>query len=119
MFGVRASKTGHRYGMTRYARRILSYVVEQLGDLVARFTEKPQIGEGWINGGFLVCEPAIFDYLRDDSSSLEAHGLEQLAVDRQLAAYRHEGFWQCMDTLREKRWLEGRWQAGQAPWKVW
>jgi glucose-1-phosphate cytidylyltransferase len=89
------------------------------GDLVARFTEKPQIGEGWINGGFLVCEPAIFDYLRDDSSSLEAHGLEQLAIDRQLAAYRHDGFWQCMDTLREKGWLEGYWESGQAPWKVW
>jgi glucose-1-phosphate cytidylyltransferase len=89
------------------------------GDLIANFTEKPQIGEGWINGGFMVLEPQIFEYLRDDQSSLEAHALERLATDRQLAAYRHERFWQCMDTLRDKRLLESMWQAGHAPWKVW
>jgi glucose-1-phosphate cytidylyltransferase len=89
------------------------------GDLVTSFTEKPQIGEGWINGGFLVFEPDIFNYLEGDHSSLEADALERLAVDRQLAAYRHEGFWQCMDTLRDKRLLEDLWQKGQAPWRVW
>jgi glucose-1-phosphate cytidylyltransferase len=89
------------------------------GDLVAEFTEKPQIGEGWINGGFLVCEPAIFDYLEADQSSLEADALERLAANRQLAAYRHDGFWQCMDTLRDKRLLEHLWQSGSPPWKVW
>lgn len=89
------------------------------GDLVAGFTEKPQAGEGWINGGFLVFEHGIFDYLTDDSSSLEADALERLAADGQLAAYRHEGFWQCMDTLRDKRLLEEYWQSGSAPWKVW
>lgn len=89
------------------------------GDLVAEFTEKPQIGEGWINGGFLVFEPEIFKYLDSDHSSLEADALERLAADRQLAAYRHGGFWQCMDTLRDKRLLESLWQNGQAPWKVW
>jgi len=89
------------------------------GDLIATFTEKPQIGEGWINGGFLVFEPAIFDYLQGDSDSLEADALEQLAADGQLCAYRHEGFWQCMDTLRDKRYLQTAWDAGQAPWKVW
>jgi glucose-1-phosphate cytidylyltransferase len=89
------------------------------GDLVREFTEKPQIGEGGINGGFLVLEPAIFDYLTHDESSLEATALERLAADRQLAAYRHEGFWQCMDTVREKLLLEGLWQAEQAPWRVW
>ena len=89
------------------------------GDLVTDFTEKPQIGEGWINGGFLVFEPAVFDYLKGDQSSLEADALENLAADRQLAAYRHDGFWQCMDTLRDKRLLERLWQEGQAPWKVW
>lgn len=89
------------------------------GDLVARFTEKPQIGEGWINGGFLVFEPEVFDYLDGDHSSLEADALERLAADRQLAAYRHEGFWQCMDTLRDKQLLESLWQSGRAPWKVW
>lgn len=89
------------------------------GDMVADFTEKPQIGEGWINGGFMVFEPAIFDYIDGDQSSLEVHALEQLANDHQLAAYKHEGFWQCMDTLRDKRFLEGLWKEGHAPWKAW
>jgi glucose-1-phosphate cytidylyltransferase len=89
------------------------------GDLVAGFSEKPQAGEGWINGGYLVFEQGIFDYLTDDSSSLEADALERLAADGQLAAYRHAGFWQCMDTLRDKRLLEEYWQSGSAPWKVW
>jgi glucose-1-phosphate cytidylyltransferase len=87
--------------------------------IVVDFTEKPQIGEGWINGGFIVCEPEIFKYLKDDGSSLEADALEQLASERQLAAYQHGGFWQCMDTLRDKRLLENLWQNGSAPWKVW
>jgi glucose-1-phosphate cytidylyltransferase len=89
------------------------------GDLVAEFTEKPQIGEGWINGGFLVFEPAIFDYLHDDRTVLEADALEQLAEERQLVAYKHERFWQCMDTLRDKRLLEALWASGEAPWKLW
>lgn len=89
------------------------------GDLVSEFTEKPQIGEGWINGGFLAFEPAIFDYLKGDDTSLEADALEQLARDRQLAAYRHEDFWQCMDTLRDKRLLETLWHEQRAPWKIW
>jgi glucose-1-phosphate cytidylyltransferase len=89
------------------------------GDLVARFTEKPQIGEGWINGGYMAVEPGAFRYLTNDGCSLEADALEQLAADRQLAAYRHDGFWQCMDTLRDKRQLEEMWQRGEAPWKVW
>ncbi len=86
---------------------------------VTRFTEKPQIGEGWINGGFLVLEPSVFDYLEGDDSSLEANALESLARDGQLMAFKHDGFWQCMDTLRDKRYLEGLWQKGQAPWKKW
>ena len=89
------------------------------GDRVARFTEKPQIGEGWINGGFLVFEPEILDQLADDGSSLEADLLERLASEGQLAAYRHDGFWQCMDTLRDVRLLESLWQGGSPPWKVW
>ena len=88
------------------------------GDLVREFSEKPQIGEGWINGGFFVFEPQIFDYLDGDSSILELAPLERLANERQLAAYRHEGFWQCMDTLREKKLLETLWQSGKAPWKA-
>lgn len=89
------------------------------GNLVSEFTEKPQIGEGWINGGFLVFEPDIFNYLEGDDSSLEADAMERLAADHQLAAYRHDRFWQCMDTLRDKRLLENLWQEGKAPWKVW
>ncbi len=88
------------------------------GDLVTEFTEKPQIGEGWINGGFLVFEPQVFEYLSVDSS-LEADVLERLATDKQLVAYRHDGFWQCMDTMRDKLLLESLWQSGQVPWKVW
>jgi len=89
------------------------------GDIVVEFTEKPQIGEGWINGGFFVFEPEILKYLDGDDSSLEIDALERVAADRQLAAYRHEGFWQCMDTLRDKRLLEHLWHEGQAPWKIW
>jgi glucose-1-phosphate cytidylyltransferase len=89
------------------------------GSLVARFTEKPQAGEGWINGGYLVFEPGVFRYFSDRDCSLEAAVLEKLAADRQLAAYRHDGFWQCMDTLRDKRLLESLWQTERAPWKVW
>ena len=89
------------------------------GHRIAKFTEKPQIGEGWINGGFMVFEPGVFKYLKDDRSILEADVLERLAKDRQLVAYRHDRFWQCMDTLRDKRLLDSLWQAGKAPWKVW
>jgi glucose-1-phosphate cytidylyltransferase len=89
------------------------------GDLVADFTEKPQAGEGWINGGFLVLEPEVFKYLEGDNSSLEADVLERLATAGQLAAYRHDRFWQCMDTLRDLRLLESLWQSGNPPWKVW
>jgi glucose-1-phosphate cytidylyltransferase len=89
------------------------------GDLIAQFTEKPQIGEGWINGGFMVMEPKIFDYISSDLTNLEAEVLEQLAAEGQLAAYRHDDFWQCMDTLRDKRLLENLWQQGDAPWKTW
>ncbi len=89
------------------------------GDFVANFTEKPQAGEGWINGGFLVMEPQVFKYLTNDSAGLEVELLERLAVDGQLAAYRHYDFWQCMDTLRDKYNLENFWQRGNPPWKVW
>jgi glucose-1-phosphate cytidylyltransferase len=89
------------------------------GDLVQRFAEKAQVGEGWINGGFMVFEPQVFEYLTGDDVSLEADALERLAGDRQLAAYRHEGSWQCMDTLRDKRQLQAAWEGGHAFWKVW
>ena len=89
------------------------------GDTVANFSEKPQTDEGWINGGFFVFEPGIFDYLDGDDTILERDPLERLAHNQQLIAYRHEGFWQPMDTLREKQLLESLWQGGKAPWKTW
>jgi len=89
------------------------------GDEVREFSEKPQTGEGWINGGFFVFEPGVFEYLRGNDSVLERDTLEQLAADRQLMAYRHSGFWQPMDTLREKNLLESLWESGSAPWKTW
>ncbi len=89
------------------------------GDRVAEFTEKPQIGEGWINGGFICFEPRIFSYLKDDATVLEKDALEALARDGELMAYRHEGFWQCMDTVRDLKVLEGLWSSKNPPWKLW
>ena len=89
------------------------------GDRISRFIEKPQTGSGWINGGFMVLEPGVIDYIEADGTSLETEVLERLAADGQLQAYKHEGFWQPVDTLREKRILEALWESGKAPWKVW
>lgn len=87
------------------------------GARVCEFAEKPQAGEGWINGGFFVFEPGVFEYL-DDHNPLEHRPLERLAADQQLMAYRHEGFWQPMDTMRDKQHLETLWQSGKAPWSM-
>ena len=89
------------------------------GELVTHFHEKPQTGEGWINGGFFVFEPEIFDYLHGDDTVLEGDPLENLAGDRQLMAFRHTGFWQCMDTVRDRNFLNHEWARGNAPWKMW
>lgn len=83
---------------------------------VEQFQEKPQAGEGWINGGFFVFEPAIFKYIKDDETFLEREPLEKLANDGELMAFQHEGFWQCMDTIRDREFLEASWKSGQAPW---
>jgi glucose-1-phosphate cytidylyltransferase len=88
------------------------------GDMVVQFMEKPQIGEGWINGGFFVLEPEVLDYVARDDTIFEREPLERLAERNELAAYRHTGFWQCMDTARDARLLESLWQSG-APWRVW
>lgn len=89
------------------------------GERVVEFREKPQTGEGWINGGFFVFEPQVFDYLYGDATVLEGAPLENLARDGQLMAYKHEGFWQCMDTVRDRQLLETLWAGGHAPWKTW
>jgi glucose-1-phosphate cytidylyltransferase len=93
--------------------------LELRADGTVTFTEKPQMGEGWINGGFMVLEPAVLDLIESDSTSLEAEVLEQLGADGQLVAYKHEGFWQCMDTLRDLRYLRQAWDAGNPPWMTW
>lgn len=89
------------------------------GGAVRGFVEKPKGDGTWINGGFFVMEPRVFDYLEGDGTSLEAEPLQRLAADGQLAAYRHPGFWKPMDTLREKNQLEELWTSGKAPWRLW
>lgn len=90
-----------------------------VGDQVVRFSEKPQLEEGWINGAFFVLEPGVLDYIGGDDTQWERAPLERLAQDGQLMAYHHHAFWQCMDTLRDKVFLERLWQEGTPPWKVW
>jgi glucose-1-phosphate cytidylyltransferase len=89
------------------------------GDGVCTFSEKPQTGEGWINGGFFVFEPGVLDYIARDETALEREPLERLAESGELMAFCHTGFWQPMDTLREKQLLEAYWASGEAPWKTW
>lgn len=86
---------------------------------ISSFDEKKKEDGGWINGGFMVLEPAIFNYLEDDSTVFEKAPLENLSKEEQLMAYKHYGFWQCMDTQRDKQLLESLWDSGKAPWKIW
>jgi len=93
--------------------------IDLKGDAVTRFHEKPQ-GEGaWINGGFFVLESSVIDYIADDQTIFERQPLESLALENQLRAFRHSGFWQPMDTLRDRQLLEELWSSGAAPWKTW
>jgi glucose-1-phosphate cytidylyltransferase len=89
------------------------------GERVERFAEKPNTGEGWISGGFFVLEPGILNYIDGDATHWEREPLERLAEDGELVAYRHEAFWQSMDTLRDVRLLNALWESGAAPWKRW
>lgn len=89
------------------------------GSRVNQFAEKPQLGGEWINGGFMVLEPEVLDLIEGDDTILEREVLARLAADGQLHAFQHEGFWHPMDNIREKNLLEGLWQSGDAPWKVW
>src|SRR6516225_5895009 len=88
------------------------------GCRIVRFSEKPQASEGWINGAFFVLEPQVLDYIEGDLTQFEKEPLERLAREGQLMAFQHESFWQCMDTLREKRILQDLWDSGRAPWKI-
>ena len=95
-------------------------VLDLEGQTVTGFREKAKEDGGWINGGFMVMEPGVFDYLStEENCVLERQPLESLAREGQLGIYRHTGFWQCMDTQRDRIWLEEHWVNGTAPWKVW
>ena len=88
------------------------------GDMVTSFKEKPQVTQGWINGGYFVVEPEFFDLIQDDSTILEKEPLEKVAQISELRSYRHTGFWQCMDTKRDRDSLEEMWQSGNPPWAI-
>ena len=89
------------------------------GDKIVKFSEKPKIKESWISGGFFVLEPEALNYIEDDNTRWEREPLEKLAKDGQLMAYRHDGFWQCMDNVRDLRYLRKLWDKGNAKWKLW
>ena len=93
--------------------------IEFSPDGSARFTEKPQMGEGWINGGFMVVEPEVLERIAGDGTSFEADVLEPLSREDEVMAFRHDGFWQCADTLRDLRYLRSLWDSGEAPWLTW
>jgi len=86
-------------------------------DFVTDFKEKPQVNQGWINGGFFVLKPDVFDYIEGDQTTFEREPLERLAQEGELISYRHEGFWQCMDTVRDRDYLNALWDQGNAPWR--
>ena len=88
-------------------------------DLVKSFIEKPRENGSWINGGFFVCEPNIFDYIEGDNTIFEEDPIRNLVMDHQVAAFQHKGFWGCMDTLRDKLLLNQMWEKNEAPWKNW
>jgi glucose-1-phosphate cytidylyltransferase len=93
--------------------------VELDGNQVKTFDEKPQAGEGWINGGFFVLERKVLDYIDDDLTYFQKEPLERLAKEGELMAFKHTGFWQCMDTVRDRDLLQSLWSVGDAPWKTW
>jgi len=112
-----------RWNQSDQERLRISFSFQECADLAEHFAKDLGIDRallvlnGWINGGYMVLEPEVFSYLRDDKASLEIDALERLASERKLAAFRHDRFWQCVDTLREKRYLESIWNSGQAPWR--
>lgn len=94
-------------------------VLDISNNQITAFREKSREDSGWVNCGFMVMEPEILDYIQGDNTIFEREPLEKLAETKQLMAYKHEGFWQCMDTMRDKTYLEELWERGNAPWKVW
>lgn len=94
-------------------------IMEMDGYMIGAFREKSKKDIGWINGGFMVLEPGVFDYINDDTVIFEKEPMQKLASEGELVSFKHYGFWQCMDTLRDKQRLEKLWESGNAPWKVW
>jgi glucose-1-phosphate cytidylyltransferase len=89
------------------------------GSVVSRFEEKPRMADKWVNGGFFVLEPPVLDYIEGDDTQWEGEPMEKLSLDGQLMAFRHDHFWQCMDTIHDKKLLEELWASGRAPWRAW
>ena len=106
---VTAAQPGGRFGA-------LNLTEDNLVDV---FKEKPKGDKSWVNAGFFVLGHQVFDYIKDDATFFEKEPLENLAKDKELVAYKHPGFWQPMDTLRDKNFLESLWESGKAPWKIW
>lgn len=115
----REQKTLATLTATRSPGRFGAVLLEPGERTVASFHEKPDEDRAWINGGFFILEPGVMDYVEGDATVWEAEPLQQLARDGQLSAYTHSGFWQPMDTLRDRNYLEEIWRSGKVPWKVW
>ena len=94
-------------------------MMDMEGDAITAFREKSAEDSGWINGGFMVLEPDVLEMIEGDSTVFEREPIERLASEGELMAYRHGGFWQCMDTMRDKEGLQALWDSGKAPWKTW
>jgi glucose-1-phosphate cytidylyltransferase len=107
---------GRQATLTAVRPPIPVWPLDLIDNRVAEFIEKPQIGEGWINGGFFVFEPSIFDRIAGDDTILEYEPLMSLANEAQLSVFRHTGFWQPMDTIRDKKYLDELWASGNPPW---
>lgn len=106
---ISAIQPGGRFGVIDFDQR----------GIINGFREKAKEDGGWINAGFMVCEPSLFDYIEDDKTVLEQQPFRKLASLGKLTAYRHDGYWQCMDTQRDRGFLEEKWKSGNPPWKVW
>lgn len=115
----REQKTSATLTAVQPAGRFGAFTLAEGKSQVTHFMEKPKGDGAWVNGGFFICEPSVFDLIEGDTTVWERDPLEKLSQDGQLSAYRHFGFWQPMDTLRDKMYLESLWEKGDAPWKVW
>jgi glucose-1-phosphate cytidylyltransferase len=115
----RAQKTLATLTAVQPPGRFGAFTLDREQNLIQTFREKPEGDGAWVNGGFFVLEPEVIDFIEGDSAIWEREPMEQLAQKAHLSAYKHKGFWQPMDTLRDKLYLEELWSKGRAPWKIW